>query len=393
VELEPIVTGNSVVALVEQADSRAAFKAFDLNTGRELWACSTFRNRLTALSTPVCFGAFVYFVTPKPNYLHRIDLASGIREVVAIERYGKGIEEELPGELSANAVPLLFGPCETSGILPTGCGKKLCLVLSSVGLIFLELEAVHSGKEPLVRATIVEAKLGGFEWTSPALLHKKILATTSIPNERGLHTLTADVSAYPEMSTPAVDRWTEGTKDADLRCFSPCISVQGAWDRDFFIWCGRDIENRLYMAMRSEQGDCHLSPLNVTVRPNDGSLAAPITNNRAVFTVGEHDLSTKMVIQSGWNRSPTLKELPALINTDQTTFIGEEGFFTATSSFPVVFNPYAANIDFSPPHRKEAYFNDRLVLWAARPAVGFEEVIVATNECLACYGGPKVAGR
>jgi len=375
IKCEPIIAGDRTVFLTSK-DGKDIFVAHDLASGTMLWQCDTFQTNLTTLSAPVCFGAFVYFVTAEPNYLQRIHLASGMRELVALDFDGE-LSDTIPGRLCKQAAPLLIGGCASAKMASLRCGKQPCMLLSDRGLIFVHLQAFPTTPLAVVQAHEAACAIDGRDWTTPALMNQTILATDKASGR----VVYANLKAYPTHMPVRIER-PKFNESTVLVEFTPCIAFERFSGRNMYIWAARDADNKLYAAYRLEDGTFGMKAMDVTIDAN--GLGTPATDGVHLFFTGRNQNGKTLVHWRDLDRSPEDKPINDAFTSEKLLYIDRirQHFFVAKEGCPALFFPHGGQIelkDLTP------YFTGKNTTSSGKPVAGNSQVLVTTNEGLVCY--------
>lgn len=372
VPLEPVIASDRSVVLLRSDGAPDRFAAFCLDAGRLLWSCNTFCSGLTSLSTPVCVGAFAYFVTSTPNRLHRIDLSTGEREIVA-PLIDDEPETALPGTLIPDASPLLIAPHGIGNAGAPDDDTGICLLLSHQGLLFVELEPSHRRDGvAMAKVRTVPCNLSEGSWSAPVLLGRSVVATNRGP----CRTLRAELEYYPNRIPVAVQSWPE------YRVFSPCMAQAAIWTRNMFAWTASDNQGNLHLAQLFSEGDWRMDALGMT-----GTPARPVMGSDTLYVPGLAAGARReglLASKTGLEATVVRQELPAPIAPERMVCIDRHTnrFFVAQPQRPFQFVPGGGgNVNHLTPYEPSG-----MTVPTAPPSVGADKVLVATDHALCIYG-------
>ncbi|MDA1349759.1 MAG: hypothetical protein O3A47_12985, partial [Chloroflexi bacterium] len=182
---------NPHFAAIEARSTRTGSEGF----GQVLWRCPLHRKTLNYVSSPVLYDSVAYVLTEDPNYIHRIALASGRRQVCRLVIDGAPAKE-LPGKLLPHAPPLLYNlptiPAAKAGV------TTVLVILTTEGVCVLPVRPLSESPEPALEGRFFRAVAAGsyqeFNWSKPAAVGSYIIATSQArPNA-----LCLDMSNYPQ---------------------------------------------------------------------------------------------------------------------------------------------------------------------------------------------------
>jgi hypothetical protein len=210
------------------------------NFGEVLWRSAMHRRKpLSYLSSPMAHESLLFVVTDHPNYVHRIAVSTGARQICRIQLNG-ATAPELPGDLLPQTPPLLFDLPERTAN-QAGVAKVL-VVLTTEGICILDVPSLSLVSEPVLRGAFFPVETGGdHRWTRPARVGSYIVATSSTSPTT---VLCIDVTNYPRdvtAQTVPLRRLLGGFARS-----SPCIGIQdaGGYLGSMACWYVVDDQNR-----------------------------------------------------------------------------------------------------------------------------------------------------
>ncbi len=386
--LEPVVASDLVLALQQGGPHGDLFCAYALDDGRLRWSCDTFYhqpNPPDSLSTPICVGAFAYYVTRNPNRLHRIDLSSGEREIVALVINGE-IEVELPGDLCCGAAPLLITRHDSCNMGAPNLETALCLVLSTQGLLFIEIPKRHYGSGVATAMVyVVPCNLPGMGWSAPAQIGNSILATDILK----CRILRAKLDYYPQRIPVTIDT------PFQQQAFSPCMVYKGVWIRTdnsnvwpvqaekAFTWTASDALGNLHIMTLFQEGDTMGLDLNMT-----GPPARPVQCGTSLCIPGTQSRENVLAIVNPGQATRAYQKLGHYpLAPDRLVCVGRAGHggnalcFAALPGQPAQFLLGAMDIRVFPPYMPMPLMANP----TSQSAVGDGKVLVGTDQGLFCY--------
>lgn len=122
------------------------------NFGEVVWRSSLHRDELLPYaSSPVVHESLLYLLTDRPNYVHRIALSTGHRQVCRVKLDGS-VMHEIPGDVLPNTPPLVFDlPKKTTS--KTEINKALA-VLTTEGIYIFDLFSLSQSHQPILSTMI-----------------------------------------------------------------------------------------------------------------------------------------------------------------------------------------------------------------------------------------------
>lgn len=202
------------------------------NFGEVVWRSSLHRDELLPYaSSPVVHESLLYLLTNRPNYVHRIALSTGHRQVCRVKLDGS-VMYEIPGDVLPYTPPLAFDlPKKTTS--KTEINKALA-VLTTEGIYIFDLFSLSQSHQPILSGRSCAMDFKNFMWSKPAALGSFIVATSQSSPD----VLCVDMANYPQAIYPEIIHLKELPTSFDWN--SPCI-----WIKDnTACWYTTDEHNR-----------------------------------------------------------------------------------------------------------------------------------------------------
>jgi hypothetical protein len=338
------------------------------------WSCPVHRSELDITSSPVVAGSFLYFVTREPNYLHRICIDSGLREVCALEYIGKeaGVAAELPGQLMEQCPPCLVE-------VTTGqyAGTWIC-ILTTGGFLFVQPSNEPLGAQRTLPAFSVDVVLGQ-KWSRPVLSGDYLIA---VALDSAKYVL-LDLRSFPACE-PGLETISQLSRAYNK--FTPCLALGADGREDTVIWWGSSKEEKKSQAI-------FLVPprrISLTAVPYCGNqhqeivhAFPPMTDGCGVYQLHQNAKleAGLLAITAGHTQTADFKSFPML--PIYAPLSGEQVLLFDNDA-PSLVSTFIAD---PKPVRQDPYADGRVLAeLTAKPLVLDDKVFVVGKDFVSCYG-------
>jgi len=362
----PIVVGD-IIVIARHHEGCQAFEARHVETGDALWLCKLRQSNLGLVGSPVHSGPYAYFITANPNYIHRIALDSGKREVCAV-RTGDEVLYELPGHLLPNCPPLLID-------------GSMCIITSTSAML-VSLDFATSGDGPVLPCVVAEHSRN-CQWTRPVQIGDILISS----DRRGGGFLLIDLSRRPRALGARVLPLAGCNRIADV---TPCVAVQSAHWSGGAVCCRANADEGprpasylLALLPQEEAQHVHEIPWSESAMMIwKGVASAPLTDRTFVYVpcLGTEDKQPRIAVVSRdrFTTYPT----PCPVNPALSIFLCRDIIVLGDSGSPVNIWPFSNRSERAAPY---ATHDEVLMPVVTRPLIIGDRLFMQGGDWLSCY--------
>jgi hypothetical protein len=370
-----------------------------------LWRSPVHRADMPLLSSPIIDGAFAYFLTASPRYLHRIELAGGSRAVcgMRVQRAGPGQADagehgehgeqayELPGECWDETPPVLFRIAPEGASAGPAAAQAFLAVLTHEGVCLVELPTSNRGAGSCLRVRFFpldDFAARGRRWTRP--VHAGNYLVSSSANTPDV--LLVDLSEMPGsfncqiLPVPQMERFRRQSA-----CTVASLSSNGD-TAPFVCWYVADDgsqESRLLLlhppgGFRSVK----IGYVGTFAREGD-SIYGPVSDGRSVYIPRWSAERNSLGITSYNGTRPVGIDLPAPELNPYFSCVARDELLIPSRTRLLFASPHTDAQEFrlGPPYHRLG----NAVACVGKPIVGNKRVLVPLLDGISCYD--MVPGR
>ena len=355
-------------------ESRSIRKEED-DFGKLLWRSNIFQ-RLDYTSSPVIHESLLYFITCAPNYLHRISIATGKRQVCKLKLNDK-IEHELPGTIFKNCTPLFYE--FPQNYIPRKILDKLLIVLTNKGLCLFELMPLSKMPKPEIRGFFFEKNFEGHQWSRPTAIGNYIIATSRNKS----YILCIDLADYPR--EPDIKIIPISGLNGKYDQNTPCIAYRKKESNQKFSACwviSNDLNNKSKLVFYDPPGTFETKKIPYIGRLERHKMFSPVTDGRTVYMPYNKENSRGISSYNNQIQKTLYYKLPSEL-TSYFTVLGRNQLLVPNATELTRFKTNEVNPSLQ---SVGTYANDGAEsVCCSRPIIVEPNIFVQCNNLIACF--------